>query len=111
MTLKIWTSIHESDARHPRIHEACHQRPRYHFRYWKCLRDYHTDLFPILELGTSTKVVSIVTLAGGMLYEAGAGGFAPKHVIQFVQCDHLWNRLGEYQATTKAFSSMELNWE
>lgn len=69
------------------------------------LRDYLTDLFPILELGTSAKVLSIVPLlAGGGLYETGAGGSAPKHVQQFVQCNHLrWNSLGEYQAMAEAF--------
>jgi isocitrate dehydrogenase len=72
------------------------------------LRDYLTDLFPILELGTSAKVMSLVSLlAGGMLYEAGAGGSAPKHVAQFVKCDHLrWNSLGEYQAMAEAFSRL-----
>ena len=54
------------------------------------LRDYLTDLFPILELGTSAKMLSIVPLlAGGGLYETGAGGSAPKHVEQFVQENHL----------------------
>ena len=69
------------------------------------LRDYLTDLFPILELGTSAKLLSIVPLlSGGGLYETGAGGSAPKHVQQFVQCDHLrWNSLGEYQAMAEAF--------
>jgi len=69
------------------------------------LRDYLTDLFPILELGTSAKVLSIVPLlAGGGLYETGAGGSAPKHVQQFVKCSHLrWNSLGEYQAVAEAF--------
>ena len=64
------------------------------------LRDYLTDLFPILELGTSAKMLSIVPLlAGGGLYETGAGGSAPKHVQQFVQENHLrWDSLGEYLA-------------
>jgi isocitrate dehydrogenase len=64
------------------------------------LRDYLTDLFPILELGTSAKMLSIVPLlAGGGLYETGAGGSAPKHVQQFVQEGHLrWDSLGEYLA-------------
>ena len=72
------------------------------------LRDYLTDLFPILELGTSAKVLSIVSLlAGGMLYETGAGGSAPKHVQQFLKCDHLrWNSLGEYQAMAEAFNTL-----
>ena len=69
------------------------------------LRDYLTDLMPILELGTSAKVLSIVPLlSGGGLYETGAGGSAPKHVQQFVKCDHLrWNSLGEYQAMAEAY--------
>ena len=64
------------------------------------LRDYLTDLFPILELGTSAKMLSIVPLlAGGGLYETGAGGSAPKHVQQFVEEGHLrWDSLGEYLA-------------
>merc|ERR1719192_2521444 len=64
------------------------------------LRDYLTDLFPIIELGTSAKMLSIVPLlAGGGLYETGAGGSAPKHVQQFVQEGHLrWDSLGEYLA-------------
>lgn len=72
------------------------------------LRDYLTDLFPILELGTSAKVLSIVPLiAGGMLYETGAGGSAPKHVQQFQSCGHLrWNSLGEYQAFAEALCTL-----
>jgi isocitrate dehydrogenase len=64
------------------------------------LRDYLTDLFPILELGTSAKMLSIVPLlAGGGLYETGAGGSAPKHVQQFVSEGHLrWDSLGEFLA-------------
>jgi isocitrate dehydrogenase len=64
------------------------------------LRDYLTDLFPILELGTSAKMLSIVPLlAGGGLYETGAGGSAPKHVQQFVAEGHLrWDSLGEFLA-------------
>ena len=64
------------------------------------LRDYLTDLFPILELGTSAKMLSIVPLlAGGGLFETGAGGSAPKHVQQFVGEGHLrWDSLGEYLA-------------
>ena len=64
------------------------------------LRDYLTDLFPILELGTSAKMLSIVPLlAGGGLYETGAGGSAPKHVQQFLQDGHLrWDSLGEFLA-------------
>ena len=64
------------------------------------LRDYLTDLFPILELGTSAKMLSIVPLlAGGGLYETGAGGSAPKHVQQFVEENHLrWDSLGEFLA-------------
>ena len=64
------------------------------------LRDYLTDLFPILELGTSAKMLSIVPLlAGGGLYETGAGGSAPKHVQQFEKENHLrWDSLGEFLA-------------
>jgi isocitrate dehydrogenase len=64
------------------------------------LRDYLTDLFPILELGTSAKMLSIVPLlAGGGLFETGAGGSAPKHVQQFIEEAHLrWDSLGEFLA-------------
>ncbi len=64
------------------------------------LRDYLTDLFPILELGTSAKMLSIVPLlAGGGLYETGAGGSAPKHVQQFLEENYLrWDSLGEFLA-------------
>jgi isocitrate dehydrogenase len=64
------------------------------------LRDYLTDLFPILELGTSAKMLSIVPLMdGGGLFETGAGGSAPKHVQQFLKEDHLrWDSLGEFLA-------------
>ncbi|GAA0871604.1 NADP-dependent isocitrate dehydrogenase [Gangjinia marincola] len=64
------------------------------------LRDYNTDLFPILELGTSAKMLSIVPLMnGGGLFETGAGGSAPKHVQQFVKEAHLrWDSLGEFLA-------------
>merc|ERR1712113_437889 len=64
------------------------------------LRDYLTDLWPILELGTSAKMLSIVPmLAGGGMYETGAGGSAPKHVQQFEKEGHLrWDSLGEYLA-------------
>jgi isocitrate dehydrogenase len=64
------------------------------------LRDYNTDLFPILELGTSAKMLSIVPmLSGGAMYETGAGGSAPKHVQQFEKEGHLrWDSLGEFLA-------------
>ncbi|MEH3132384.1 MAG: NADP-dependent isocitrate dehydrogenase [Mycolicibacterium neoaurum] len=64
------------------------------------LRDYLTDLFPILELGTSAKMLSVVPLmAGGGLYETGAGGSAPKHVSQLIEENHLrWDSLGEFLA-------------
>ncbi len=64
------------------------------------LRDYLTDLFPIMELGTSSKMLSIVPLlAGGGLFETGAGGSAPKHVQQFLEEDYLrWDSLGEFLA-------------
>jgi len=72
------------------------------------LRDYLTDLFPILELGTSAKMLSIVPLlAGGGLYETGAGGSAPKHVQQFAEEGHLrWDSLGEYLALTVDFEEI-----
>ena len=64
------------------------------------LRDYNTDLFPILELGTSAKMLSIVPLMnGGGLFETGAGGSAPKHVEQFIEEGYLrWDSLGEFLA-------------
>jgi len=64
------------------------------------LRDYLTDLFPILEVGTSAKMLSIVPLMnGGGLFETGAGGSAPKHVQQFLKENHLrWDSLGEFLA-------------
>jgi isocitrate dehydrogenase len=69
------------------------------------LRDYNTDLFPILELGTSAKMLSIVPLMnGGGLFETGAGGSAPKHVQQFVAEGHLrWDSLGEFLALAESF--------
>ncbi len=69
------------------------------------LRDYLTDLFPILELGTSARMLSIVRLmAGGGLFETGAGGSAPKHVQQFLKEGHLrWDSLGEYCALVPSF--------
>ena len=72
------------------------------------LRDYLTDLFPILELGTSAKMLSIVPLlAGGGLFETGAGGSAPKHVQQFLKEGHLrWDSLGEFLALAVALESL-----
>jgi len=69
------------------------------------LRDYLTDLFPILEVGTSAKMLSIVPLMnGGGLFETGAGGSAPKHVQQFVEEGHLrWDSLGEFLALAASF--------
>ncbi|MFT5691980.1 MAG: isocitrate dehydrogenase [Oceanicoccus sp.] len=69
------------------------------------LRDYLTDLFPIMELGTSAKMLSIVPLmGGGGLYETGAGGSAPKHVQQFLEEGHLrWDSLGEFLALAVSF--------
>ncbi len=69
------------------------------------LRDYNTDLFPILELGTSAKMLSIVPLInGGGLFETGAGGSAPKHVQQLVEENHLrWDSLGEFLALAASF--------
>jgi isocitrate dehydrogenase len=68
------------------------------------LRDYLTDLFPIIEVGTSARTLSIVPLlAGGGLYETGAGGSAPKHVEQFIKEGHLrWDSLGEFLATVES---------
>ncbi len=72
------------------------------------LRDYLTDLFPIMELGTSAKMLSIVPLmAGGGLFETGAGGSAPKHVQQFLEEGHLrWDSLGEFLAITVSFEHL-----
>ena len=72
------------------------------------LRDYLTDLFPILELGTSAKMLSIVPLlAGGGLFETGAGGSAPKHVEQLVNDNHLrWDSLGEFLALAVSIEDM-----
>ncbi|WP_440617152.1 NADP-dependent isocitrate dehydrogenase [Cysteiniphilum sp. 6C5] len=72
------------------------------------LRDYLTDLFPILELGTSAKMLSIVPLlAGGGLYETGAGGSAPKHVQQLVAENHLrWDSLGEFLALAASLDDL-----
>lgn len=69
------------------------------------LRDYNTDLFPILELGTSAKMLSVVPLmAGGGLFETGAGGSAPKHVQQVQEENHLrWDSLGEFLALAESF--------
>ena len=69
------------------------------------LRDYNTDLFPILELGTSAKMLSVVPLLnGGGLFETGAGGSAPKHVQQLVEENHLrWDSLGEFMALAESF--------
>ncbi|MBD3782257.1 MAG: NADP-dependent isocitrate dehydrogenase, partial [Micrococcales bacterium] len=69
------------------------------------LRDYNTDLFPILELGTSAKMLSVVPLMnGGGLFETGAGGSAPKHVQQLVAEDYLrWDSLGEFLALAESF--------
>ena len=74
------------------------------------LRDYLTDLFPILELGTSAKMLSIVPLMnGGGMYETGAGGSAPKHVQQLVQENHLrWDSLGEFLALAVSFEDLGL---
>ncbi|MER5494669.1 NADP-dependent isocitrate dehydrogenase [Streptomyces sp. NPDC002490] len=72
------------------------------------LRDYLTDLFPILELGTSAKMLSVVPLmAGGGLFETGAGGSAPKHVQQLVKEDYLrWDSLGEFFALAASFEHL-----
>jgi len=75
------------------------------------LRDYLTDLFPILELGTSARMLSIVPLmAGGGLFETGAAGSAPKHVEQFLKEGHLrWDSLGEYCALVPSFEMIAAN--
>jgi isocitrate dehydrogenase len=72
------------------------------------LRDYNTDLFPILELGTSAKMLSVVPLInGGGLFETGAGGSAPKHVQQLVKEDYLrWDSLGEFLALAVSFEHL-----
>jgi isocitrate dehydrogenase len=72
------------------------------------LRDYNTDLFPIIELGTSAKMLSIVPLiAGGGLFETGAGGSAPKHVQQLVKENYLrWDSLGEFLALAVSFEHL-----
>ncbi|MGP5397614.1 NADP-dependent isocitrate dehydrogenase [Arthrobacter rhombi] len=72
------------------------------------LRDYLTDLFPILELGTSAKMLSVVPLInGGGLFETGAGGSAPKHVVQLLQENHLrWDSLGEFLALAESFAHL-----
>jgi isocitrate dehydrogenase len=72
------------------------------------LRDYLTDLFPILELGTSARMLSIVPLLqGGQLFETGAGGSAPRHVQQFLKEGHLrWDSLGEYCALAPSLELM-----
>src|SRR5438105_15467359 len=72
------------------------------------LRDYLTDLFPIMELGTSAKMLSIVPLmAGGGMYETGAGGSAPKHVKQLVEENPLrWDSLGEFLALAVSLEDM-----
>merc|ERR1719161_1428297 len=75
------------------------------------LRDYNTDLFPILELNTSAKMLSIVPMiAGGGMYETGAGGSAPKHVEQFVEEGHLrWDSLGEFLALEPSLMDIGMN--
>lgn len=72
------------------------------------LRDYLTDLFPILELGTSAKMLSIVPMMnGGAMFETGAGGSAPKHVQQFQEEGHLrWDSLGEYLAMATSLEDL-----
>jgi isocitrate dehydrogenase len=72
------------------------------------LRDYLTDLFPIMELGTSAKMLSVVPLInGGGLFETGAGGSAPKHVQQLVKENHLrWDSLGEFLALSESFAHL-----
>jgi isocitrate dehydrogenase len=77
------------------------------------LRDYLTDLFPILELGTSAKMLSVVPLlAGGGLFETGAGGSAPKHVQQFIKENYLrWDSLGEFSALGASLEHLAVNFK
>ena len=77
------------------------------------LSDYLTDLFPIMELGTSAKMLSIVPLmAGGGMYETGAGGSAPKHVQQLIQENHLrWDSLGEFLALAASLDEMGMKYD
>jgi isocitrate dehydrogenase len=77
------------------------------------LRDYNTDLFPILEVGTSAKMLSIVPLMnGGGLFETGAGGSAPKHVQQFQQENHLrWDSLGEFLALAVSLEHLAISYK
>lgn len=77
------------------------------------LRDYNTDLFPILEVGTSAKMLSIVPLMnGGGLFETGAGGSAPKHVQQFLQENHLrWDSLGEFLALAVSLEHFAIKYD
>ena len=77
------------------------------------IRDYLTDLFPILELGSSSKMLSVVPLlAGGGLFETGAGGSAPKHVQQFLKEGHLrWDSLGEFLALTVSLEHLANNFD
>ncbi len=74
------------------------------------LRDYLTDLFPIIELGTSAKMLSIVPLmAGGGLFETGAGGSAPKHIQQLIEENHLrWDSLGEFLAIAVSIEDLSI---
>ncbi|MFK3826086.1 NADP-dependent isocitrate dehydrogenase, partial [Pseudomonas yamanorum] len=76
------------------------------------LRDYLTDLFPIMELGTSAKMLSIVPLMnGGGLFETGAGGSAPKHVQQLVEENFLrWDSLGEFLALAASLEHLGVNY-
>lgn len=75
------------------------------------LRDYLTDLFPILELGTSSNMLSIINLsAGGKLFETGSGGSAPKHMQQFIKENHLrWNSLGEFLALSASLEHIAIS--
>jgi hypothetical protein len=98
-------SVARGDPLHPRAHKAGEDTISV---TGNVLRDYLTDLFPILEVGTSAKMLSIVPLmAGGGLFETGAGGSAPKHVQQFVKENHLrWDSLGEFLALTASFEHL-----
>jgi isocitrate dehydrogenase len=77
------------------------------------LRDFNTDLYPILELGTSAKMLSIVPLMnGGGLFETGAGGSAPKHIQQVLKENHLrWDSLGEFLALAASFEHLGTNFD
>ncbi len=95
-------------GRHALLARAHPPRRGHHLGHGNVLRDYLTDLFPIMELGTSAKMLSVVPLlGGGGLFETGAGGSAPKHVQQLVEQDYLrWDSLGEFLALAVSFEHL-----